>query len=122
VQFLEHYEQALGMKFTEQPADLAQLHPSFGAAHLFIDDCSNYGVSCCSQWNNFTLECENPYVGNYPSMGYCYDWWSAHCLPSVPYCHNGGSDAENLTVEYWNNKCNNDYSACNGICQSIFWT
>jgi hypothetical protein len=122
VQFLEHYEQALGMSFTEQPADLAQLHPQFGAAHLFIDDCADYGVSCCSQYNNYTEECENPYVGSFPSMGYCYssEYW--HCFPCEPYGHDIPEGKVNPIYGYWSNKCNATYGACNGICQAFFWT
>ena len=37
---LAEWEDALGVGFTEAPADLAALAPSFGAAHLFIDDCA----------------------------------------------------------------------------------
>ena len=47
VKVLENWEDSTDLGFAEAPADLAALAPSFGAAHLFIDDCADYNVSCC---------------------------------------------------------------------------
>jgi hypothetical protein len=49
IQVLQHDER-LGMTFQEEPTDLAQLHPTFGAAHLFIDDCADGTVTCVSDY------------------------------------------------------------------------
>jgi hypothetical protein len=122
IQVLQHHER-LDMTFQEQPTDLAELHPTFGAAHLFIDDCADATVACCSQWDNYWLECVAPTVGTFPSMGYCYSWAFAHCMPCEPYDHNippckGGC---NPVLTYWADKCNHTYGACNGICQPIFY-
>jgi hypothetical protein len=119
VHTLSDYER-MGIGFQEQPTDLAQLHPSFGAAHLFIDDCSDYSVSCCAQWDNYNLECVSPYVGSFGPMGYCYAPGWAHCYPCEPYGHYPPLDQSLWT--YWGNKCNRAFPACNGICQPIFYT
>lgn len=121
VQFLKDYEKALGMSFAEQPKDLSELHSQFGAAHLLIDDCADARVACCSQWDNYSLYCVNPYVGYFPSMGYCWDSWAWHCTPSVPYCHHGESGDLGVTYEYWAKKCNEQFPVCNGICHAIFY-
>jgi hypothetical protein len=121
IHVLKDYEKTLGMSFAEQPIDIAALHPQFGAAHLLIDDCADARVACCSQWDNYSLYCVNSYVGYFPSMGYCYDSWAAHCTPSVPYCHHGGRGDNVVTYEYWAKKCNETFPVCNGICHAIFY-
>ena len=123
IKLLKEYEQ-LGMTFQRAPTEPADAGATFGAAHLFIDDCPDAQVACCSQWNFYTLECENAYVGSFPSMGYCYSWWNAHCQPCEPYGHSipACKDVDDCPeVQYWANKCNDNFGSCNGICQPIFY-
>jgi hypothetical protein len=56
-------------------------------------------------------------------MGYCFSWAYLHCMPCEPYGHNippcrGGC---NPVETYWEQKCNDTFSACNGICHAIFY-
>src|SRR5262249_6143495 len=46
VKVLADWERELEVDFTEAPTDLARLAPTFGAAHLFIDDCADAPVVC----------------------------------------------------------------------------
>ena len=123
IQLLKNYEK-LGMTFQHDPSVPADASEAFGAAHLFIDDCSDAQVACCSQWDYYNAECDNAYVGYFPSMGYCYSWWAAQCQPCEPYghsippCKDVGDCPE---VDYWTGKCNDNFDACNGICYPIFY-
>jgi len=46
VRLLEEWERTLGMSFTKQEANLTQVHPEFGTAHLFIDGCADRPIYC----------------------------------------------------------------------------
>jgi hypothetical protein len=69
---LTDYEK-LGITFQEQPKGAAALHPQFGAASLFIDDCPDGNVGCYDPVNRLW--------GIIYSVGYCWDWGNACCAP-----------------------------------------
>jgi len=122
VQLLKNYEQAIGLSFAEEPTDLAQLHATFGAAHLFIDDCADGNITCISA--DDSNPCPNDGLcGSYPTQGYCYSWSTPGCYPCVPYDHDNPSYAQ--SAEWWDNKCNADFSECRQLpyqtpCMSVF--
>ena len=123
IQLLKEYA-GLEMTFQEQPAEPPDAGATFEAAHLFIDDCADAPIACCSQWDFFAVKCVAPYVGQFPTQGYCYNWKSIHCEPCDPFGHDfpscgGATDCPEIT--YWANKCNAAFSECNGICQPIFY-
>ena len=123
IQLLKEYEQ-IGLTFHQQPTEPPDAGATFGVAHLFIDDCADGQVACCSQWDRYYLECNNPYVGYFPSMGYCFSSWSLHCEPCEPYGHSipACKDADDCPeYAYWATKCNDNFSDCNGICWPIFY-
>jgi hypothetical protein len=123
IQLLKEYAGS-GMTFQQQPTEPSDAGATFGAAHLFIDDCSDAQVACCSQWDYYNLECDNTYVGYFPSMGYCYSWWAGHCQPCEPYGHSIPAckdDNDCPELQYWAGKCNDNFDACNGICWPIFY-
>ena len=78
----------------------------------------------CSDWDFYSLECENTYVSYFPTMGYCYSWHNPHCQPCEPYGHSIPvcKDADDCPeVQYWAGKCNDNFDACGGVCQPIFY-
>jgi hypothetical protein len=95
VKVLQHHER-LGMSFQEQATDLAQLHPTFGAAHLFIDDCPD-GVPYCHVP-------DGSIVGNLGSQGYCWNWDVWRCQP----CNGGWDHTAAL--------CDQTFPACQNAC------
>jgi hypothetical protein len=112
VQLLKNYEKELGMSFAEDPSDLAHLQRSFGAAHLFIDDCADGNIICISA--DSTLPCPNDGIcGSYPSQGYCYSNSNPGCYPCVPYDHDNPTILD-VTL-WWDKKCNADFPACADI-------
>src|SRR5215207_830875 len=48
IEVLGNWQASLELALSEVPTDLAALAPSFGAAHLFIDDCPDEEVYCYS--------------------------------------------------------------------------
>lgn len=106
------------MEFGEQPTDLAELHPQFGTAHLFIDDCADYSVRCCAQWNEDTGRCDAPFIGNLPIVGFCYNSGIWHCEPCEPYYHNVPpcDSGCNPNFIYWAAKCDDAFPECNNGC------
>lgn len=112
VQLLKQYEETLQLGFTEQPIDLSKLPPSFGAAHLFIDDCADGNITCTT--SNTHYPCPGDGIcGSFPSQGYCYSWSSPGCYPCDPYHHLNPS-AEQV-YQWWENKCNSTFAVCQTI-------
>jgi hypothetical protein len=120
VQVLQQWERTLAMGFSEQPTALAQLHPTFGAAHLFIDDCPDGDLICVSN------DCARPRPGGGDGVcavlgvipndvhdGYCYNWRAAACLPCRP--SKGLSPADSFS--YWQDQCDRRFPSCNGNCK-----
>jgi hypothetical protein len=104
VAMLGEFERAADMSFIESDADLAQVLPEFGAAHLFIDDCPDAEVWCGLDGVN---------VGSFGVMGHCYSWPQATCLPCSPW-----DDDRASARTYWANQCNATFSACGGQCEA----
>jgi hypothetical protein len=100
---LEDWQQTLAVSFAEEPIDLAALAPTFGAAHLFIDDCEN--------WNNcYTIEYSGSHkAGPIPggSTGTCWSFDNWTCLPSNSPCNGPSKD-------HFDNLCNDAYALCRG--------
>jgi hypothetical protein len=112
VKVLANWEDSTDLGFAEASADLAALAPSFGAAHLFIDDCADSNLSCCPEeeidqgW--FYSTCKNV-VHDYGTVGYCYQ--QGRCVPCEPYYHD--SPDYYATWHYWNQQCNDNFAGCN---------
>lgn len=108
VEVLAQWENSADLGFTEAAGDLAELAPSFGASHLFIDGCPD-GVITCRSMSGFT--------GSFDSSifdGFCYSEVDRVCLPCQPW---------NTTVYdafgFWRQMCNSYFSKCNGECQPM---
>jgi hypothetical protein len=81
VEVLANWENSTDLGFSAAPADLATLAPSFGTAHLFIDDCATMDMVC------FNLAGERHTIGVIPSSDYggvCYVAGANACLPCTP--------------------------------------
>jgi hypothetical protein len=88
VAVLENWEDSLELGFTAAPADLAAVEPTFGAAHLFIDD-------ACAQFNDENILCRRRIVDSSDDIvvvipasdfgGWCYSGYAAACLPCEPW-------------------------------------
>jgi hypothetical protein len=104
VRVLKAYER-LGLSFQEQSTDLAQLHPSFGAAHLFIDDCATGEIECRggAGWK---------VLGNLKPKAFCWSGLGVGCYP----CENSDAHDEDAIVAYWGKQCNAAFNDCNGGC------
>jgi hypothetical protein len=109
VQILKEWEQSLDLVFTEQPAELAAITPSFGAAHLFIDgilDCPDHDIIC---YTDDSMHPSNSQIGSIPNAehdGYCIQSSSTYCYP----CKGPASGGS------WQDECNSRFSDCNGEC------
>ncbi len=102
---LANWDELLELGFTAAPTDLAALAPTFGAAHLFIDDCPDGTVACVR---------DNSRIGSIHDFGgYCYSWSAANCYTCSPNKDNFGDD-----VAYWTDQCNQRFPDCNGACHA----
>jgi hypothetical protein len=112
VQILQQWEQSLDLVFSDQPKDLADVTPSFGAAHLFIDgilDCPNADLICFTG-NHF--DASSPHIGTIPNLdhdGYCIQSASTYCYPCAAPAAGGN----------WEDECNRRFTECNGECH--YW-
>jgi hypothetical protein len=107
---LESWEDDLDLGLQEDPTDLAGLGASFGAAHLFIDDCADTTVQCIDHGANDGL------AGVYEGVPACWNY--AVCMPCEPYGHVQPDRCS--TQNYWTDKCNKDHSVCRGQCGASF--
>jgi hypothetical protein len=107
IQVLANWQDSLELGFSEAPTDLAAIEPSFGPAHLFIDDCADDYVTC---YNTET----GSLVGRSESMGMC--WNFALCIPCEPYGHVQPDRCS--TRYYWDEWCNKQFSHdCRSACK-----
>jgi hypothetical protein len=106
VKVLANWENSLEMGFHEAPTDLATVAPTFGAAHLFIDDCLDGNVDCYH---------DNAFVGTIPHAGptgFCYRWSAWACLPCEP-----SFDGDiGRTIAHFSGGCNQLYPECDSEC------
>ncbi len=105
VKALAEWRDALGVGLTEEPADLAALGSSFGAAHLFIDDCSNANIVCLGGPSGGA-------VGTFSNQAMCWNYLT--CMPCEPYGHTQPNEC--ATYSYWNDKCNQTFAWCRQSC------
>ncbi len=114
VAVLANWQSSLKLGFTAAPTDLATLAPSFGAAHLFIDDCPNNNVGC---WNNGIGRSVHQigYVASGSAGQACYSARMGSCLPCDPWLE----DPDTLNA-YWSDQCNRKFSDCSGRCAPFF--
>ncbi len=103
---LENWADSLDLGLAKAPADLAAVAPSFGSAHLFIDDCANEQIGCIGNSNGSVN-----WLPGVTSMCYAY----GQCMPCTPYAHNQPSSC--ATFDYWAGQCNQSSYACpSGAC------
>jgi len=107
VAVLAEFERSNG--FAETDADLAELLPQFGAAHLFIDSTVGCGIAAVSCW--FGSE----YIGDVDTLGVCsYDFATDTCNPST---------ISELSFEQqlgsYTSQCNARFAGCNDSCTAL---
>jgi hypothetical protein len=107
VEVLADWQNEVDLGFQEAPTDLAALAPSFGAAHLFIDDCADADMECVIRRGNGEEE-EIETIFNRYHDGFCYSWSAWGCLPCDPKIKDRG---ESLT--YWTGWCNRNPECAN---------
>ena len=112
VKVLAEWENELGVGLTETPTDLAAFGDSFGAAHLFIDDCSNADIVCHAEH-----DVDGPEVHTYANQGMCYNY--GMCMPCEPY---GNTQPDRCQTEYyWRGRCNAEVPACKNDCMATLF-
>jgi hypothetical protein len=97
------------MSFIESDADLAEVLPEFGAAHLFIDDCANSDVWCETYNYETGQKTTHGYWGY--DVGHCYSWEAATCLV----CGHVNPQQARATFDAW---CNATFPSCTGQCRT----
>jgi hypothetical protein len=106
VAVLGEWERSSQGDFVASDADLAEVLPEFGAAHLFIDDCPDGEVWCSRDGVN---------VGSFGVLGHCYSWSDVTCLPCDPWW-----ESVRDAVWYWPQYCNSTFPyQCNGNCVAV---
>jgi hypothetical protein len=95
--------------FSETDADLAELLPEFGAAHLFIDDCADADIWCESFNYDTAQKTTHGYYGY--GVGHCYSWGEATCIVC-------GYPNQQQARAAFNDWCNANIPSCNGQCQA----
>jgi len=108
---LANWQNDLELGFQDEPADLSNVAPHFGATHLFIDGCRP-GSYPCVWWNEGHPDTKG-YLQNVPVTW----WWDGHgCVPD------GTADTHTLDEvrAYWAQKCNEALPACEGRCVLYF--
>jgi hypothetical protein len=115
VQWLSEY-QRLDMEFQTTPEEPAEAGATFGAAHLFIDDCPDSDIvcvhnACSTPWKTGESQyCDvRGVISNAEHDGYCYSWSAWACLPCEPRIKSS-SDA----LTYWTQMCNGRFPLCQG--------
>jgi hypothetical protein len=101
---------ALGI--TGASADLAELAPAFGTAHLFIDgqrECPDMAMECVHRddLNGATIGT----ISSYAFDGFCYGFAYGACMPCQPW-NRQRDDA----FAYWATQCNERIATCEGEC------
>jgi len=112
IQLLDEYAR-MGMTFQQQPTEPADAGATFGAAHLFIDDCADGVVICLSEDTHYPCPGDlyyddQPICGQFGPMGYCYDWSQLGCFPCQPLIN---PPFETLEI-WWGNHCTANFPDC----------
>lgn len=103
VEVLADWQNSQEAGFAEASSDLATLAPTFGAAHLFIDDCPDLTIYCYVGDDQ-----DNAVVGEFDDQGMCWNY--SLCIPCEPYGHTQPDRC--ATKTYWENKCNSTFERC----------
>jgi len=111
VAVLANWRSSLEVGFSEAPTDLAALAPTFGAAHLFIDDCARNNVGCYVEIGASIEPVGYLAAGESDEM--CFNPSFDMCIPCQPWFDNR-TDLGN----YWTDLCNEQIRACNGECEA----
>ncbi len=108
---LANWQNDLELGFQDEPADLANVAPEFGATHLFIDGCSGTFACVWLDVGDYWLQTK----GWLPDVPATFWWDRLSCVPDGP------PDAQNLNEvgAYWARKCNEAFPACEGQC--VIW-
>jgi hypothetical protein len=107
IKVLGEWERTLELGFHEAPADLSTVSATFGDAHLFIDDCGFYDITCID-----TAACgtNRAVVGTYSGLPYCWAWNQAACVPcEATWIDNGNVDFDN-TYRHWLGRCIREFN------------
>jgi len=105
VTVLESWQDDLELGLKETPADLATHAPEFGTTHLYIDDCSDRVIDCCTNVRCGETACEcGDQIG---PVGYCWHAGDACCNPCT------GDPAS------YAQQCNATFPACDGPCEAL---
>lgn len=108
VTVLESWQDDLEMGLQDAPAGLATLAPEFGTAHLFIDDCSDRVIDCCTNVLCGETGCECvDLIGTIGPVGYCWHVGDFCCNPCT------GDPAS------YSQQCNATFSDCDGQCEAL---
>ena len=112
VAVLEAWEDELGVGFTEEPTDLSEFGSSFGAAHLFIDDCNDL-VACRKNFLEYIGDAVRD-DGTTGPIGQC---WNGNIFDSMYGCRPDNSPCNGQTRDHYSALCNQHYgSRCDGQC------
>jgi hypothetical protein len=112
IKALADWEDSVDLGFTADPTDLAEVAPSFGTTHLFIDDCPD--LTWCIGPGG-TRDNLGP-IPNPPSnrVGQCYQ--------ANPFDPNFGCLPQNCgggqSLDYWKGQCNSAYAGCQNQCNA----
>lgn len=109
VQMLENWEESLSLGLSDAPGDLAAIAPSFGTAHLLIDDVY------CGHDTGPDIVCKTPQGREYGRItaaeygGLC-PWDNGTCVWCLP----EGNAWDK--VNHWQEVCNDRFPQCNSQC------
>lgn len=108
---LADYEQSVDLGFTAAPADLAAVAPTFGAAHLLIDDCPDSNITCSAGGTTY---------GVFQGAPMCWNWGYLTCDPCEPYGHSAHSPDQ--VHSFWSQQCTSTYGCPAGSCQASWYS
>ncbi len=110
VAVLADWEASTELGFTQAPADLASVAPTFGAAHLFIDGCAERDVECWSA-NPEGGESRRGVIPSRDFGGWCWSLDSLFtCVPCEGPSHWGSANDRFAEI------CNQRFVECNNAC------
>ncbi|MGN6033460.1 MAG: hypothetical protein ACTHQE_17545, partial [Thermomicrobiales bacterium] len=102
VKGLEAWKDSLDLSLQDAPSDLSGIAPTFGAAHLLIDDCADGPIGCY----DFDGGGWGDSIGSFEGQGMCYNYLV--CMPCEPYGHVQPDRCS--TSQYWSQKCYDTYA------------
>ncbi len=100
VKGLEAWEDSLDLGLQDAPSDLSGIAPTFGAAHLLIDDCADTPVDC--------YDVGGTWWGSFDAQPFCYNY--LQCMPCEPFGHVQPDKCSTYT--HWSQKCSDQHDNC----------